>query len=451
MYQPHKGQIQGHSSTKRFNALCWGRQSGKTTYGLNKTADRAWCEVDSVFKSYSSGGTNFSDHTYWYILQTYDAAQVAFKRLYAIYRQCPSAFDKKPNESDLLMRFRNGNEIGFKSGRNYEDLRIETLKGCVIDEYRQQYKDLFPVVIRPMLGRKNGWCDLLSTPNGFEHFYDIWNTTMGDPEWGHFKNPSTIAPWWTPIEIASARKTMSTAEFEQEYLAEFRNIHVGKVYSCEGTWNQRSFSPFGLRDEVVSRYLPITVGLDFNVGNMSWHLGQFRGASSFWFDEIHVENTNTMECAEELGRRLLALKANGSLTGSNPQVILCGDATGNSRHSSATESDYAIICGKLDSLGIKWTNATPKANPPVTERVNTVNARLKSADGTVNFFYDPIKCPRLKKDFDRVSWKDGSSILDQVTDKSLTHASDSIGYAVHRFAPIELYGTGKLTIVKSKF
>src|SRR5689334_6715731 len=87
LYTPHPAQEKCHQSKKRFKIVCWGRQSGKTTYGLNELASMAW--------------TGHKDFVSWYILQTYDAAHVAFKRIYQLYRSSPSAFDKKPNESDL--------------------------------------------------------------------------------------------------------------------------------------------------------------------------------------------------------------------------------------------------------------------------------------------------------------------------------------------------------------
>lgn len=431
LYRPHPGQMQGHESQKRFNILCWGRQSGKTTYGLNKIAGRAW--------------EGRRDGIYWYILQTYDAAQVAFKRMYKFYRASPRAFDKKPNESDLLCRFRHGPEISFKSGKNFEDLRVETLDGVVIDEYRQQHPDLWPAVIRPMLGHRNGWADILSTPNGFDHFKDMFDAAKLDSEWGWFHAPSTVAPWWTEKEIESAKRSMSEAVFSQEILAEFRNIHAGKAYLAEGVHNHARTSPFCTDGGLVSPYLPIVVGLDFNVNPMAWTLGQNRGRQFYWFQEIVVSNTNTTECAPELVGRLKALKSENLLR-AQPNVILIGDATGKSRNTKATESDYAIITNALNEAGISWDNRTPESNPPVKERVNTVNSLLRSADGTVSFFYHPENCNKLRRDLERVSWKQGAEfMLDQKTDTSLTHSSDSVGYPACVLSPIEAFGSVGVT------
>lgn len=422
-------------SQARFNIASWGRQSGKTTFGIDKM----------TFRPLMGRALG----VYWYILQTASAAEIAFNRHWHELKKAPHLMLDKPNESEKKVTLINGATVFYKSGHNFEDLRAETLDGAIIDEVRQQSPKLWSMVIRPMLTKRKGWCDFYSTPNGFDHFYDLFEAAKTKKNWGTFHAPSSAAWWWDADELEMARSELSEAEYAQEIDAEFRNIHVGKAYKCEGEWNRMTVNPFTFNGEAVSKFLPVVVGLDFNVGNMSWHLGQFRGKRSHWFDEIHISDTNTMECAEVLGERLVKLKMNG-LLGANPNVILCGDASGKARHTSATESDYAIICAKLDALGITWSNETPDANPAVMDRVNTMNARLRAANGLVTMTYNPITCPKLKKDFDRVAFKEGTSILDQIKDKSLTHASDSVGYPVCRFSPIELNGAvGTLHVIGS--
>lgn len=426
LYNPLPTQLRVHQSNKRFNIVCFGRQSGKTTYGLNKIADAAW-----------RGPKN---GIYWYILQTYDAAHVAFKRMYQFYRSCPEAFDKKPNESDLACRFIHGPEISFKSGKNYQDLRIETLDGCVIDEYRQQPKELWTMVIRPMLGAKKGWCDILSTSNGFDHFKDLFDFALTQPdEWGVFQAASTEAPWWTPQEIASARALMSEDEFAQEILAEFREMGAGKAYKNHGTWNHASINPF-CSYQTYSPHLPIVVGLDFNVGLMVWQLGQVAGTDFYFADEIAVENTNSEECAKVLVEKVKDHKEG---------VVLIGDASGNANKTSAVgKTDYSIITRILKEAGIKYRNLTPDSNPHVKDRVNCVNGRLKAADGSVHLWYNPLKCKYLKRDFERVKWKSGTegAMFDK-KDPLVTHASDAMGYPVAHYSDLLKKSVGTLKII----
>jgi hypothetical protein len=106
--------------------------------------------------------------------------------------------------------------------------------------------------------------------------------------------------------------------------------------------------------------------------------------------------------------------------------------------SAAGKSDYDIILAKLKAAGFTVDLRIPDANPGIKDRVNAMNAKLKSANGNTQFTFDPIKCPHLKRDFERVVWKEGTgAILDQRRDPTLTHSSDNVGYAVHEFSPIQ--------------
>src|SRR6185295_20167970 len=132
---------------------------GKTTFGLDLMVYRPLQGRE--------GGV------YWYVLQTYAAAKIAFKRYLQLIQH--TQFYQSNNKSELSVTLDNGANIFFKSGKNFEDLRAETLDGAVIDEMRQQHPELWPMVIRPMLGRRKGWAYFLSTPNGFDHFKDLYD------------------------------------------------------------------------------------------------------------------------------------------------------------------------------------------------------------------------------------------------------------------------------------
>lgn len=338
----------------------------------------------------------------------------------------------KKNQSELRVKFINQSQIRFVSGETGQRLRGETLHGVVIDEVRDQDRDLWPQVIRPMLTTTQGWAAFVSTPSGHDHFFDMAERAKIDNDWTFLSAPSTCNPLFTEAEMQASRLELSGPEFQQEIMAEFVDLHRGKAYLGFGEHNLTETNPFCRDGSRVSQYLPITVGLDFNVNPMHWTIGQRRNDDFYWFDEIHIENTNTQECAKELVARIGKHE---------PGVVLCGDASGNSRHTSASDSDYVIICQALDAAGIKWENRTPDANPSVKERVNTVNAKLKAADGSVHMWLNPVTCPMLKKDFQRVSWKEGAqTILDQTTDSSLTHASDSVGYPVVALSPMQVSG-----------
>jgi len=373
------------------------------------------------------------DAVYWYVLQTYSAAEIAFKRFVRLFPRSSwdQCFEKKPNESERTVFLAGNRQVHFKSGQNFEDLRAETLHGCIIDECRQQNESLWRQIVRPMLGRHKGWCDFYSTPNGFDWFYDLYQSAQGNDEWAVFHSPSTACFWWTETEIESTKKTMSEAEFAQEIRAEFRDLTRGKAYKNYSQQNHSTHNPLAVAGLKWNPMLPIHVGMDFNLSPMAWTLAQKRHNRMHFEDEVWIQRSDTAEAALVLCDKV---------SGHKPGIILVGDSTSRAgQRAAAGKSDYDILCEVLDFRGIKWTNLTPSENPRVKDRVNTVNARLRSASGEVFVTVNPESCPMLHRDFERVAWKvhNDGVLLDQKTDPMLTHSSDGAGYLICQVLPID--------------
>ena len=403
------------SSLARFKFAVWGRQSGKTTNGI-------WTMATRPFAGRANG-------IYWYVLQTHSASEVAFNRYIKLFPKDSWQYlwAKKPNESEKTVFLTGGREVHFKSGQNYQDLRIETLDGSVLDELRQQPYQLWPEVIRPMLGRRKGWAELYTTPSGFDHCYDLYEETKKDPEWAHFHAPSTEAWWWTAEEIDSAKRTMSEAIFAQEILAEFRDLTRGKAYVNFGEHNISDVNPFSHLS--ISPHLPIILGTDYNLSPMAWSLGQVNVGKAHWFyyDEIHLESSHTQEASEA---------AVAKLEGLPNEVWVCGDATSKAgQRAAAGQSDYDILMSRLRAANIKAINRTPDSNPLVRDRVNTANAYLKNAAGVSSLWVHP-RCKNLIKDFQRVVWKENNAVLDEGPRREQTHATDSATYPLCEITPL---------------
>lgn len=424
LYRPTGAQLQGHISQYAYNVFSFGRQSGKSTYGNNKLLDKAWKKKDGM---------------YWYLGPTYRLAEQMHDR--AKFSIHMSGAMKDKSDSDLMIQLKSGSRIFYKSGDNPGALLGETLDGAIIDECREQKKELWTHYIMPMLGTTHGWCDFLSTPNGFDWFYDLYQNHQTKPNWGAFHAPSHSNPLWSKEMLEEAKESMSEDLYAQEILAEFRDIGSGTCYVSFGQHNISRNSPFAVGMNKISPYLPILVGMDFNLSPMCWILGQNRNRDFHWHSEIVLQKSHTEEAAKVLVERV---------KNHAPGIIICGDASGKAgqRAAAAGQSDYDVIKGVLKANGIKYSDKTPDANPGIKDRVNTVNAACRSADGSIHMTLDP-ECKIAIKDMQRRAWKEGGvNLAFDNSQHDIGHMSDALGYCCVVFAPIKpVGGIGRVRVI----
>lgn len=58
-----------------------------------------------------------------------------------------------------------------------------------------------------------------------------------------------------------------------------------------------------------------------------------------------------------------------------------------------------------------------------------VNAKLRNASGKVGLLVSP-KCKELILDFEEVTYKSGTTVIDKERDLKRTHLSDALGYLI---------------------
>ena len=111
-----------------------------------------------------------------------------------------------------------------------------------------------------------------------------------------------------------------------------------------------------------------------------------------------------------------------------------GDASGENMKTTGS-TDFKIIRECLRNSSYGYVNlSVPKGNPHVQERISLMNAKLCSASGNASLWVDP-KCRELIKDFEEVSYKPSSKVIDKEADPKRTHLSDALGYLLFREFP----------------
>jgi hypothetical protein len=137
-------------------------------------------------------------------------------------------------------------------------------------------------------------------------------------------------------------------------------------------------------------------------------------------DEIVIPRASTIDACEEFMTRF-GFHAAG--------LIVYGDASGNNLKTTGT-TDYEMMRRFFRNTPYRVLDyRIPTANPLVRDRVLTMNATLKSADGRVRLKI-ASKCAELIKDLEEVVFKPGTTAIDKDKDPKRTHLSDALGYLV---------------------
>ena len=118
------------------------------------------------------------------------------------------------------------NQVDSVVGRSYDLIIFD--EAALVDG-----RDAFNVALRPTLDKDNSKAIFISTPRGRNNYFaEFYYRGFTDefPEWASIKATWHENPRVSEDDIKEARKTMSEAEFAQEYLADF-NVYEGQIWT----------------------------------------------------------------------------------------------------------------------------------------------------------------------------------------------------------------------------
>ena len=140
------------------------------------------------------------------------------------------------NESRLEMKIRvlNSTETSLLQLRGWEAVEAERGKRndfIVLDEVAsmRNFWAGWHEVLRPTLTDTKGEALFISTPSGYNHFYDLCNLELTDSDYKSFNFTTYDNPHIPVEEIEKAKKELSNEQFLQEYMASFQKT-AGLVY-----------------------------------------------------------------------------------------------------------------------------------------------------------------------------------------------------------------------------
>lgn len=309
--------------------------------------------------------------------------------------------------------------VGFKVGHAV----VDELDVMEMSKAELAWRKIIARMRYKVDGLKNG-IDVTTTPEGYKFVWRMFVKALQDkPELAKrygliqsstYENEINLPPDY----IDSLFEIYPPQLIEAYLLGQFVNLTSGNIYKNFDRVENHC-NDFILPQE------PVYVGMDFNVGKMSAVIHVKRDGLPRAVSEI-TEGMDTPDMIQRLKEQLWEYR-NGEYVKTR-QVYVYPDASGGSRKTNdASVTDISLL--KQAGFKIK----APKANPPVKDRINSMNAMFLNAAGERRYLINTHTCPSYADSLEQQAWdKNGEP------DKSsgFDHINDAGGYFINREYPI---------------
>ena len=188
----------------------------------------------------------------------YSLSQISFD----LQRNLIKHFDlevTKDNAKDKVIEISNGSAVRMGSINQVDSCVGRSYDLIIFDEAAlADGKDAFNVALRPTLDKDNSKALFISTPRGRNNWFsEFFYRGFSDefPEWCSIRATYQDNPRMSETDVAEARKSMSEAEFRQEYEADF-NTYEGQIWKFNFETQVKDFSQF------ETKKMDVFAGLD---------------------------------------------------------------------------------------------------------------------------------------------------------------------------------------------
>lgn len=392
-YRPHQYQLALHQDDSRFKVISGGRRVGKTVLCVQECIKHCLTTPNAL--------------VFWVAPTFRDAREIGFEE-FSKYEDILQPAIKSINSTQLKITFINGAVWYFKGSDNPDSLRGRGLTLVIMDEAAFCKDNIWPQIIRPALSDKNGKAILISTPNGFNWFKDIFESD----NWMKFMWPTSFNPLISKEELEAVRSEISDIDYRQEYLAEFIT-RAGRVYA--------DFDEQNIIDSVDLTKYDIYLGLDFG----------FAAPTAIAFIAVdratqnRVVQFDELQCAREqmgsiIDKILLRLNAHG--LGQGDLKACYTDPAGNAEELSSGLSPVDMMRNRGFNVINKGSNIQPG--------LAQVRSFIKNTQGIRRFFVTK-NCIDTIKAFNAYQYapnNTGSIKEEALKDGTYDHIMDAIRY-----------------------
>jgi hypothetical protein len=355
------------NSNARHTGLVGGFRSGKSHAGVIKT----------IIKKLALPNVNVA-----YYLPTYPLIKdIAF-----------------PKFTEILT------EQGIPFELNRSDKDIHTPFGKIImrsmDIQKAKMKDVMIKILARNSVRtagNNNATDFVSTPEGFRFLHEFFvKNESADKKL--IRASTKNNPFISDDYIKSLQDEYTEEQLMAYLEGQFVNLTSGSVCSGYDRLNNHS-------NRKVEDVDTLHIGVDFNIMKMAGIVHVIDEGEPIAVDEF-IDEYDTEHLSKAIKRKY-----------PNHKIVVYPDASGKNRKSSASDTDIDIL--KKYGFIVKALNS----NPPVKDRINTMNKKFEDLSYKVNRF----NCPRYVECLEQLPYKNGEP--DKTLD--LDHPFDAAGYFIY--------------------
>lgn len=394
-------------SPHRFNVVPAGRRSGKTERAKRKLVWRAL-----------TADTEWPDPRFFAGAPVRDQAKRIFwEDLKALV---PKRLIYNISESELHIDLLTGAQLWVVGLDRPERVEGFPWDGGILDEFANMRKDAWGKNIRPALMDRGGFCDFIGVPEGRNHYYDLYmdaKTQMeerGDKsEWGAFswRSEEVLPLYGRADEIVAAKHDLDELTYEQELGGAFVSFSGAVYYNFNAQRNCAHLEYNPNRPLIFCYDFNVNPGVAVVCQEIEWAPGlEVTGViGEVWIERGSNTSLVTFDLCQDWHFH-------------RGPIYVFGDASGGNTHSSQTEgNDWEIVRrGLYHKFPGMYHLRVPANNPSIRGRINAMNSRCKSIDGTVRLLVDPVKAPHTVKDLEGTPVTD-EGLIDKDKDGMLSH------------------------------
>lgn len=209
----HTPQLEIFTDPSRFKVVAAGRRFGKSYLS-------AICLLIEALKDESADGKPLFDKRVFYVAPTFDQGK---RIIWDLIKVLGKEVIQSTLENQAIITTINGRKIEIKGADRPDTLRGVGLSYVVLDEYAFMKPEVWEKILRPTLADVKGHALFIGTPDGKNHFYDLYIEASNDKDkdWQAFSYMSVDNPTLDKGEIEQAKKNLSSSNFKQEFEASF--------------------------------------------------------------------------------------------------------------------------------------------------------------------------------------------------------------------------------------